>query len=94
MLSLLTMTNVIFCRTLYRLNSWSRLNVTVELFRTICTSDRITPRFLKIIIGLGRKLSSGDEDFMTCNSRFLTSSKKSGNNEYPKHLQDNALTAG
>jgi hypothetical protein len=44
------------------------------MFQAICTLDRVTPCFLKIVMGLGRKLFSKDEDFMTCYSRIVTSS--------------------
>jgi hypothetical protein len=30
------------------------------------------PQFFKIVMGLGRKLSSQDKDFMACSSRFAT----------------------
>jgi hypothetical protein len=45
------------------------------MFQTIYAFDQIMPQFLKIVMGLGRKTSSKDEDFMTSYSYFSTSSK-------------------
>ena len=50
-------------RLIHRSNSWSRMKITPEMFKTICTFDRITPRFLSIIFGLGRKTASIDEHY-------------------------------
>lgn len=63
-----SMINTRFWRILRRLNSWSRIDVTLEMFQTICILHKITPHFLKFVLGLGRKFSSWDEDFMTCYS--------------------------
>ncbi|KAI1321916.1 hypothetical protein F5Y16DRAFT_63153 [Xylariaceae sp. FL0255] len=68
---------------LKRLNSWSRLNITYDMFRQIYTSLKITPSFLTIVMGLGRKLSSRDEDFMSCycsiqETKQLVDSRESG----------------
>ncbi|KAH8885908.1 hypothetical protein GQ53DRAFT_350642 [Thozetella sp. PMI_491] len=67
-----------FCRVLLlsRLNSWSRLNVTVDMFRAIHGFDDIMPQFLKIIMGFRKKLASRDEDYMACYSRRLVSGRK------------------
>ncbi|KAI0890838.1 hypothetical protein F4806DRAFT_347369 [Annulohypoxylon nitens] len=51
---------------LYRMNSWSRIDITAEMFNLIFENNRITPHFLKIIMGFESKVSSGDEDFMSC----------------------------
>jgi hypothetical protein len=40
------------------------------MFKAICTFDQITPRFLSIIFGLGRKIKSTDEDYMACYHQF------------------------
>ncbi|KAI2626054.1 hypothetical protein GGS26DRAFT_563097 [Hypomontagnella submonticulosa] len=53
---------------LNRYNSWSRIDVTIELFSAICHLAGITPFFLHFVIGLGLKFSSKDEDFMSCYS--------------------------
>ncbi|KAI1074716.1 hypothetical protein F5B20DRAFT_562757 [Whalleya microplaca] len=55
-----------------RLNSWSPIDITVEMFLTIYIFNHITPHFLKLVMGLGSKLSSQDEDFMSCYSQFST----------------------
>ena len=68
------MTNRLSYRILHRFNSWSRIKITVEMFQAIFTLDRVTPCFLKIVMGLGRKICPKDEDFMTCYSRVATSS--------------------
>ena len=51
------------------------MKITLEMFKTICTFDRITPRFLSIIFGLGRKTASSDEHYMTCHHHFSMSPK-------------------
>ncbi|KAI0115611.1 hypothetical protein GGR51DRAFT_503555 [Nemania sp. FL0031] len=53
---------------LKRYNSWSRIDVTVECFSTICELARITPFFLHFVVGMGTKFASTDEDFMSCYS--------------------------
>ena len=53
-------------RILYRANSWSRIKITLEMFKAISTFNLITPRFLNIIFGMGRKRASLDEHYMTC----------------------------
>ncbi|KAL2811839.1 hypothetical protein BJX63DRAFT_397920 [Aspergillus granulosus] len=60
-----------------RTNSWSRMNITYTMFHALCASTRTSPHFLKLVLGLGRKRSSTDEDFMACYSRFSSSSGKS-----------------
>ncbi|KAI1284234.1 hypothetical protein F5Y07DRAFT_349137 [Xylaria sp. FL0933] len=55
---------------LHRYNSWSPLDITFEMFRAICDSDRVLACFIKIVTGFGTKLSSGDEDFMACYSQI------------------------
>ncbi|KAI8628747.1 hypothetical protein F5Y19DRAFT_476291 [Xylariaceae sp. FL1651] len=51
---------------LYRYNSWSRMDISIEMFQALYTTTHITPQFLKIVMGLGRKMSSRDESFMSC----------------------------
>ncbi|KAI1178094.1 hypothetical protein F4777DRAFT_142287 [Nemania sp. FL0916] len=53
---------------LERLNSWSRIDITLEMFRAVYSMWNLIPNFLSIVLGLGRKLSSRDEDFMSCYS--------------------------
>jgi len=76
---------------LHRLNSWSRIDVTVEMFQAICILNRITPQFLKFVLGLGRKFSSWDEDFMTCYDHILFSNKAETSriNQGKKGTEDN-----
>ena len=51
-----------------RLNSWSRINITIDIFWLIFNFYHMTPHFLKLVIGFRRKFSSGDEDFTSCYS--------------------------
>jgi hypothetical protein len=46
------------------------MNATIEMFCSVCVFCRITPRFLSLVTGFVRKLSSKDEDFMACYSDF------------------------
>ena len=46
--------------------------ITLEMFKALCTFDRVTPRFLDFILGLGRKTKSFDEDFIACYHQFST----------------------
>lgn len=82
--------NMLFCRILHRLNSWSRIDVTFEMFQTICASHQITPRFLNFVLGLGRKFTSWDEDFMSCYSCISPSNrhKASRKNKHSKAMED------
>jgi hypothetical protein len=48
------------------------MSLTFDMFQAICKTSLVTPRFLMISIGFGRKLSSGDDDFAACYSSFLT----------------------
>ncbi|KAL2870915.1 uncharacterized protein BJX67DRAFT_210551 [Aspergillus lucknowensis] len=60
-----------------RTNSWSRMNITYAMFHAICAATRTSPHFLKLVLGLGRKRSYTDEDYMACYSRFPNSSGNS-----------------
>lgn len=42
------------------------MKITVQMFKALCTFDQITPDFLNIVFGFGRKISSSDESYMTC----------------------------
>ena len=44
--------------------------ITLEMFKALCTFDRVTPLFLNFILGLGRKTKSFDEEFMACYHQF------------------------
>ncbi|RSL90267.1 hypothetical protein CEP52_014631 [Fusarium oligoseptatum] len=61
---------------LQRQHSWSRINITVDMFRSIYGFDLIAPNFLKIVMGFNRKCSSKDEDFMGCYTNFMPSKKE------------------
>lgn len=54
------------------------MKITLEMFKIICTFDRITPRFLSIIFGLGRKTASTDEHYMTCHHQLSLSTETKG----------------
>ncbi|KAL3461678.1 hypothetical protein BJX64DRAFT_289089 [Aspergillus heterothallicus] len=51
-----------------RSNSWSRMSITYSMFNVMCASTRTSSHFLKLVLGLGRKRGSVDEDFMGCYS--------------------------
>lgn len=53
-----------------RFNSWSRINITLEMFKALCTFDQVMPRFLNLISGFGRKTKSTDEDYMVYYRQF------------------------
>ena len=55
------------------------MKITPEMFKTICTFDRITPRFLSIVFGLGRKTASVDEHYMTCHHHLSISTETKDN---------------
>jgi hypothetical protein len=57
-------------RILNRYNSWSRIDITIQAFSVVCDFAEITPFFLHFLVGMGRKFSSKDEDFMSCYSTF------------------------
>lgn len=42
------------------------MDITKGMFAAIFAADSVTPSFLKIMQGFGRKTSSKDEDFMAC----------------------------
>lgn len=57
-------------RILHRANSWSRMKITADMFKALCTVDHVMPHFLNIIFGLGRKTVPIDENYMTCYHHF------------------------
>lgn len=59
-------------RVLNRYNSWSRMDITIQAFSVLCDFAEITPFFLHFLVGMGRKFSSKDEDFMSCYSTFAS----------------------
>ncbi|KAL2272282.1 hypothetical protein FJTKL_06973 [Diaporthe vaccinii] len=59
---------------LTRLNSWSRIDIDVDSFSALCQHAGLMPYFLQFLIGMGRKFSSKDEDFMACYSTFPSDS--------------------
>jgi hypothetical protein len=58
------------------------------MFEAICKTDRVAASFLKILMGLGRKRSSTDEDFMACYTQFSTSRKGDGPDEREHRGED------
>lgn len=68
------MSNYSFTRLLNRYNSWSRINIAIESFSVVCQLAGLTPYFLQFMIGMGRKFSSKDEDFMSCYSTLSADS--------------------
>ncbi|KAI1179907.1 hypothetical protein F4777DRAFT_404066 [Nemania sp. FL0916] len=53
---------------LKRYNSWSRIDITLNCFSVACDLAGITPYFLHFVVGMVKKFSSKDEDFMSCYS--------------------------
>ncbi|KAI6780597.1 uncharacterized protein J7T54_008515 [Emericellopsis cladophorae] len=51
---------------IYRLNSWSRIKVTLDMFRMLCLSVRANPRFIDLIRGMRSRIGPGDEHFINC----------------------------
>lgn len=74
---------------IHRLNSWSCMGITRELFGEICRLDSILPEFLSVAHGFRRKTISKDEDFMACYSRVCTSNLSCK----PHSLEDNHMPA-
>ncbi|KAJ0108127.1 hypothetical protein J7T55_007246 [Diaporthe amygdali] len=60
---------------IHRLNSWSRIDVTADMFQAICDLDKVMPCFLKIVRGFAKKSRSHDENFMACYSQLHLSSR-------------------
>ncbi|OCK76318.1 hypothetical protein K432DRAFT_428802 [Lepidopterella palustris CBS 459.81] len=50
---------------IHRKNSWSRMKILPEMFKYICSSINIHPRFLDFVFEFGRKSSSIDETFIS-----------------------------
>jgi hypothetical protein len=67
------------CSTIHRANSWSRMQITSDMFRTLCAASRTTPNIIDLIRGMRYKLASGDEHYMNCfheiDYRFKSSTK-------------------
>ncbi|KAI1742959.1 hypothetical protein F4680DRAFT_388269 [Xylaria scruposa] len=61
---------------LYRYNSWSRMDISIEMFQALYTTTHITPQFLKIVMGLGRKMGSRDESFMSCYTHHTSQKRR------------------
>ena len=57
---------------LHRANSWSRIKITVQMFKALCTFDQITPSFLNLVFGFCKRTSSSDENYMTCYCKIST----------------------
>ncbi|KAI0549993.1 hypothetical protein F4679DRAFT_544427 [Xylaria curta] len=55
-----------------RYNSWSRMDISIEMFQVLYTAAHIMPQFLKIVMGMGRKMGSRDESFMNCYTRRIS----------------------
>ena len=42
------------------------MKITLDMFRMLCVSSRVTPRYLDLIRGMGYKSGPADEHFMSC----------------------------
>ncbi|KAK3374188.1 hypothetical protein B0T24DRAFT_625880 [Lasiosphaeria ovina] len=56
--------------TIYRANSWSRMKITADMFRALCTSLKTFPRMLDLLRGMQYKSAPSDEHFMSCYNRI------------------------
>jgi hypothetical protein len=65
---------IFFASILTRFNSWSRIDIDIDSFSAVCQHAGLTPYFLQFMIGMERKFSSRDEDFMACYSTFSADS--------------------
>jgi hypothetical protein len=67
-----------YCSAIHRANSWSRMQITLDMFQMLCTSSMITPKMLDLIRGMRYKLAPEDEHYMNsfydveCVSKTLT----------------------
>lgn len=57
-------------RTIHRMNSWSRMKVTLNVFKALCNFYSFHPSLLDLIAGMGYKSTSEDEHFMSCYSNL------------------------
>lgn len=58
-----------------RKNSWSRMKWSVEMFKYLCSTLNIHPRFLDFLFDFGRKSSPPDETFLNF-FKYVSSSHK------------------
>jgi hypothetical protein len=42
------------------------MDISLDMFQALYTTTHVMPQFLKIVMGLGRKVRSRDESFMSC----------------------------
>ena len=63
------------------------MTITLGMFKALCTFDQITPWFLNLIFGLGKKTKSFDEDYMACYQDFFASDR-AGKRALVKHRDD------
>ncbi|KIW71206.1 hypothetical protein, variant 1 [Phialophora macrospora] len=86
--------------TIHRMNSWSRMKITLDMFTTLCGFYQVHPRFLDLVKSMGFKTRSEDEHFMSCYTHFSMSEDKAGTRNvtsseicykmghFEKHLRD------
>lgn len=48
------------------MNSWSRLKITMDMFKLLCGICQLNPRYLSLVEGMGLKSGLDDEHFMSC----------------------------
>ena len=56
----------VYCSAIYRANSWSRMQITSDMFRTLCAASKTTPKMIDLIRGVRYKLAPEDEHYMNC----------------------------
>jgi len=55
---------------IHRANSWSRLKITVDMFKLLCDASGIDCSFATFILGMGKKLQPKDEHYMNSYTKF------------------------
>lgn len=57
------------CRIVHRTNSWSRMKITLDMFKALCLDLDVDPSFAACIVGMGRRLKPSDEHFINSYSQ-------------------------
>ena len=64
--------------TIHRMNSWSRMKISLDMFQLLCTHVQVIPRFLSLIEGMRKKHFPKDEHFMSCYTHLSTAPENPG----------------
>ncbi|GAB1317157.1 hypothetical protein MFIFM68171_07367 [Madurella fahalii] len=66
----------------HRANSWSRMKITLDMFKILCSKSGVDPSFATCIMGMGRKRSPNDEHFINSYSQIYYQ-QRSGTSKPP-----------